>query len=82
MVGPTQGLSAVPWFREVDEIGKDFETIVVDFLGFSNTGWGGTGSVFFLLFFLSFFPLWVVGVRESILPPRTVSHNVHRGIGF
>eukprot|EP00667_Euglena_gracilis_P001642 EG_transcript_1642 len=24
-------------FREVDEIGKDFETIVVDFLGFSNT---------------------------------------------
>eukprot|EP00667_Euglena_gracilis_P001257 EG_transcript_1259 len=24
-------------FREVDEIGKDFETIVVDFLGFSST---------------------------------------------
>eukprot|EP00667_Euglena_gracilis_P013922 EG_transcript_14388 len=24
-------------FREVDEIGQDFETIVVDFLGFSNT---------------------------------------------
>lgn len=27
-------------FMEVDQIGKDFETIVVDFLGFSNASLG------------------------------------------